>query len=81
MLEVQVSGTLRDAVNGAASIQIEAATIRELMNHLLEHYPDMHARIDEGVAVSINGNIFRDNWNEPIPADAEVFLMPRLAGG
>ena len=81
MLEVQVSGTLRDAVGGAASIQVEAATIRELMNILLERYPAMRSRIDEGVAVSINGNIFRDNWGETIPADAEVFLMPRLAGG
>lgn len=81
MLEVQVSGTLRDAVGGAASIQVEAATIRELMNVLIDRYPAMRSRIDEGVAVSINGNIFRDNWGEPIPADAEVFLMPRLAGG
>ena len=81
MLEVQVSGTLRDAVGGAASIQIEAATIRELMNTLIERYPAMRSRIDEGVAVSINGNIFRDNWGEAIPSDAEVFLMPRLAGG
>ena len=81
MLEVQVSGTLRDAVGGAASIQVEAATIRELMNILVDRYPAMQSRIDEGVAVSINGNIFRDKWAEPIPADAEVFLMPRLAGG
>jgi len=81
MLEVQVSGTLRDAVGGAASIQVEAATIRELMNALVSRFPEMQARIDEGVAVSINGNIFRDNWGEPIPPDAEVFLMPRLAGG
>ena len=81
MLEVQVSGTLRDAVGGAASIQVEAATIRELMNILIDRYPAMQSRIDEGVAVSINGNIFRDNWGEAIPADAEVFLMPRLAGG
>ena len=72
---------MRDAVGGAASIQVEAATIRELMNTLVDRYPAMQSRIDEGVAVSINGNIFRDNWGEPIPADAEVFLMPRLAGG
>lgn len=81
MLEVQVSGSLRTAVSGAASIKVEAATIRELMNYLIAHYPAMQSRIDEGVAVSINGNIFRDNWSETIPEDAEVFLMPRLAGG
>jgi hypothetical protein len=41
----------------------------------------MQGRIDEGVAVSINGEIYRDSWGEKIPPDAEVFLLPRIAGG
>ena len=81
MLDVQVSGTIRDAVGGAASIQVEAATIRELMQRLVDRYPAMQDKIDEGVAVSINGDIFRDRWAEVIPEGAEVFLMPRIAGG
>jgi len=31
--------------------------------------------------VSINGRIFRDSWFESIPEDAEVYLLPRIAGG
>jgi molybdopterin converting factor small subunit len=81
MLEVSLSGSLRDAVDGAASISIEAATIRELLRKLVERYPRMQSRIDEGVAVSINGEIYRDNWGEPIPEGAEVFLLPRIQGG
>jgi len=81
MLEVSLSGSLRDAVDGAASISIEAATIRELLRKLVERYPRMQSRIDEGVAVSINGDIYRDNWGEPIPEGAEVFLLPRIQGG
>ena len=81
MLDVQVSGTIRDAVGGVASIEIEAATIRELMQKLVDRYPAMQDKIDEGVAVSMNGDIFRDRWSERIPVGAEVFLMPRIAGG
>ena len=81
MLDVKLSGGLRDAVDGAASISIDAATIRELLRKIVEQYPRMQAQIDEGVAVSINGQIFRDNWGEAIPADAEIFLLPRIAGG
>lgn len=81
MHEVVLSGSLRDAADGLASINIEAATIRELLRKVVERYPRMQDRIDDGVAVSINGQIFRDNWGEPIPADAEVFLLPRIAGG
>lgn len=81
MLEVNVSGVLRDAVNGEASIQIEAATIRELLRKLLERYPRLNDHMDTGIAVAIDGVIFRDTWSEPIPQDAEVFLLPRLEGG
>lgn len=81
MLDVQLSGTLRDAAGGAASIQIEAATIRELLRKVVERYPRMQGKVEEGIAVSINGNIFRDNWGQAIPADAEIFLLPRIAGG
>ena len=81
MLEVSLSGSLRDAADGAASIQVEAASIRELLRKIVERYPRMQRHIDQGVAVSIDGNIFRDNWGEPIPEGAEVFLLPRIQGG
>ena len=81
MLKGSLSGSLRDAADGAASVSIEAATIRELLRKLIERYPQLQRAVDEGVAVSINGDIFRDNWGEPIPPDAEVFLLPRIQGG
>lgn len=81
MLEVSLSGSLRDAADGAATLQVEAATIRELLRKIAERYPRMQRHIDQGVAVSIDGNIFRDNWGEPIPDGAEVFLLPRIQGG
>jgi molybdopterin converting factor small subunit len=81
MLEVQLSGSLRDAAGGAASISMQASTIRELLRKLVERHPRMQSRIDEGVAVSINGEIYRDNWGQPIPDGAEIFLLPRIPGG
>ncbi len=81
MLEVSLSGSLRDAMDGVASIEIEAQTIRELLRKLVERYPRLQSRIDEGVAVSVNGEIYRDNRDVPIPEGAEVFLLPRIQGG
>ena len=81
MLTVSLSSGYRDAVGGAASVEIEAATVRELIRLLLERYPDMERHFDEGVAVSINGEIYRDIRDLEIPEDAEVFLLPRLQGG
>ena len=80
-MQVSLNGALRSGVGGAASIEIEAATIAELLNKLIERYPDMSAHLDKGIAVAIDGVVFRDDWTQKIPAGAEVFLMPRIEGG
>jgi molybdopterin converting factor small subunit len=81
MVAVQLSSSLRDCVGGAATITVEAATIRELFRKLVERYPRLQSRVDEGIAVSVNGEIYRDDWNEKIPQNAEVYLLPRIQGG
>jgi len=78
---VQFSGAVRGAVDEIASMEIEAETIRELLRKLAERYPKLQAHIDEGIAVSIDGHIYRDQVSTSIPPDAEVFLMPRVPGG
>jgi len=81
MLEVKLSTSFREFTDGAASISIEATTIRELLRKIVERYPRMQRRVDEGIAVSINGEIYRDERSEKIPEGAEVFLLPRIPGG
>ena len=81
MLKVCLSGPLKTAADGAASVAVNAATIRELLRELVKHYPDMQSQVDDGIAISVNGQIFRDSWSEKIPEDAEVFLLPRIQGG
>ena len=81
MLQVSLTGAFQSAVGGVGVIEIEARTIRELLNRIVERYPRMHQHLDAGIAVSINGEIYRDNWGVEIPADAEVFLIRRIQGG
>ena len=81
MHEVKLAASLREFVGGATTVSIEAATIRELLRKLVERYPRMQARVSEGIAVSINGEIYRDDRNEKLPAGADVYLLPRIPGG
>lgn len=81
MPEVELFGGLRDAVNGAESIRVDGTTIHELLQNLVLEYPTMRERIDQGIAVAIDGVIYRDNWEQPIPEGAEVVLLTRIAGG
>ena len=68
-------------MDGADSVNVEASTIRELLTRLQDRYPRLEEFEEDGIAVAINGTIYRDSWQTPIPADAEVFVMPRIVGG
>ena len=80
-MQIQLSGALRDATGGVSEISIVAETIGELLRKFEERYPSAAPALQAGVAVSINGQIYRDDWNQSIPPDAEVFLLPRIPGG
>jgi sulfur-carrier protein len=82
MIQVSLSGPLRAGAGGKAAVEIaSAATIRELLDRLGEVHPDLKPLLEKGVAVSINGQIYRNAWFQPIPADADIHILPPLAGG
>ena len=81
MIKVSFTSSFRTALDGADHLELEASTIRELLNALAAQYPGMQRHFDEGIAISIDGEIYRDNWSVPIHTDSEVFLMPRIPGG
>ena len=60
---------------------MEAANIRELFRKLEDTYPGMAPHIARGIAVSINGKIYRDDWGRELPDGAEIYLLPRIQGG
>ncbi len=80
-IEIHLWGALRPYADGALSISVEAKTIRELFRVLTIKYPGMEPHIKRGVAVSINGQIYRDQLDTALPRDAEIYLMPRVPGG
>lgn len=63
------------------TIDVEAKDIRELFRKLAEQYPGLGPHIDRGIAVAIDGVIYRDTWSKELPQDTEIFLLPRLVGG
>jgi len=81
MPKVELFGGLRDSVGGAKTVNVNGATIAELLQNLSKKYPSMRERINQGIAVAIDGVIYRDDWEQPIPKGAEVVLLTRIAGG
>ncbi len=81
MVEVTLWGALAAAAEGNSKVEIEAKTIRELFKRLSERFPGLAPLMDRGIAVAIDGTIYRDTWSKELPKGAEIYLLPRLAGG
>ncbi len=81
MVEVKLWGALHPATGGVSTIEIEATTIRELLRKLQEQYPDTAPFVKNGIAVSIDGVLYRDSWEKKLPPSAEIYLLPRIVGG
>lgn len=81
MAEVRLSGSLKAYAGGRDSFQVDGGTIRELLADLGEKCPKLKPFLAQGVAVAIDGEIYRDAWFQPVRPDSEVYILPRLAGG
>jgi molybdopterin synthase sulfur carrier subunit len=81
MVEVTLWGSLAAAAGGNSKVEIEAKDIRELFKRLNERFPGLEPLIARGVAVAIDGTIYRDTWSKKLPTGAEIYLLPRLTGG
>ncbi len=81
MVKVSLSGIMKSAAGGCEELEVEAKDLRQLLAALEEKYPGLAPQIKRGVAVSIDGQIYRDSLFKKLPQDAEIFIIPRLAGG
>ncbi len=81
MAHVILIGALRQFTGGVAELEIEATSVRQLFARLAERFPDLSPHLEKGLAVAIEGQIYQDALLEPIGPDAEVHILPQIAGG
>jgi molybdopterin converting factor small subunit len=72
---------MRDLTGGVAEVEIEAATVRELIKNLDERFPGLGERLADATSVAINGEIVADAIYESLPEGAEIHFLPTLSGG
>ena len=81
MVQVKVFGSLSSATDGQSEVEIDASTLRELLDGLAEQYPALKPQLERGISVAIDGKVYNDSWFTPIHEDSEVVLLARLKGG
>ncbi len=85
---VHIPAHWRDHSAGRAEVEVEGHNLREVLNSLDAACPGLKALItDESgdvrgeIAVAINSEVTESSLLEPVPADAEIFLIPAIGGG
>ena len=81
MVEVNLWSGLRAFTGGKTVVEVEGDTMREVLDNLAAVHPGLASAIEAGVSVAIDGRVIASSLTEPVPPDAEVFLMQRLKGG
>ncbi|MDF2765432.1 MAG: ThiS family protein [Rhodospirillales bacterium] len=81
MVQVRLGGSLQSYSGGRGSFEIEGATIGQILAGLGEACPRLKPLLEQGVAVAVDGQIYRGSLLQPVRPDAEVFILPKLAGG
>jgi hypothetical protein len=82
-VKVHLWSGLRNFVDGAAWVEVEARNVGEMLDALVRDHPALDEIIDDGagVSVSIDGRIYADSLIEPVDETKEIYLMQKLKGG
>ena len=81
MAHVVASSECWPFTGGASEFDIEAATVRDLIDALNVRFPGLGDFVDRRMAFAIDGEIHQDAWFSPIGTDSEVYLIPKIGGG
>jgi len=89
MAEIRIPPVLRPDAGGNRLLDVEAGTVREALDALIDRYPSLSGRVIEGDGVPAFLNVFVDGEDvrladglaTPVGATTKILLLPAVAGG
>ena len=90
MTQIKLPTQLRDLTGGQAEIPVEGDTVRAALESLFTQFGELRGRLTEEdgelrrfVNVYLAGEDIRylDSLDTPVPAGAELTILPAVAGG
>lgn len=87
MAKVFIPSPMRDLTDGQDRVEVDGASVRQVVNKLEERFPGIKARLVDGdmlsprVQVAVDGNVSRLGLLEKVGPDSEVHFLPALSGG
>ncbi len=81
MVQVTLIGNLSQFTGGETTFEMDASSVRQLFARLGALHPALAPHLEQGLAVAIDGQIYQDALFQAIAPDAEVHILPQIAGG
>ena len=81
MVKVKLWGSLRSLADDRETLEVEAGTLKELVDRIVAEVPALEPQIERGVSFSVDGLVYRDSWFVPVDETQEIVMMPRMVGG
>ena len=78
---------MQGLTGGDETVEVEGATVREIVNNLDERYPGMKdrlvdkCRIKPNISVAVDGEVTPLGILEKVGEDSEVHFLPAIGGG
>ena len=87
MATVFIPSLMQSLTAGEHQVQVEGATVRQIVENLDSAFPGMKERLVEGnrikpnISVAIDGEITPLGMLEKVGENSEVHFLPAIAGG
>ena len=87
MVKVFLPPLLREATGNVDQIEIDAATVRQVVTALEMRFPGVRQRLcvgdalRPGLSVAVNGAVSSLGLLQKVPDGAEVHFLPAVGGG
>ena len=90
MTTIRIPPTLRAETGGQRQVEASGATVRELLDDLVETYPGLRGQLLENGSVAPFVNVYlegedvrtlSDGFDATVSENATVILLPAMAGG
>jgi molybdopterin converting factor small subunit len=76
-----VAQSVRDLAGGRDHFEVDAPTLRALVDALDRRHPGLGEHVRTTMAVAIDGELHHEAWDQPLKATTEVVFIPLIAGG
>jgi molybdopterin synthase sulfur carrier subunit len=81
MAKVHLWASLRRFADGQEVVEVDAATVGQMLDALEKAHPGLGPAIKAGLSVAVDGEVIANNRAAPVTPESEVFLLQRLKGG